>query len=694
MANNCTELKKDLGLVTALSLVVGMVLGAGAFMKPSAVLAVTGDTNTALWAWVIGGLLSMAGGLTLCELGVMFPRTGGIFVYLEEIYNKKTAFLYGWVLTFIYGPATIGALVGYFSSVFCLLFNIPDVFAPMVGAGVLAFVLFVNAVSVKRAGNLQTIATFCKLIPLILIVVGGLGWGNGKIFMQSTGLMSVMGPFSAAVLATLFAYDGWAQVASVAGEIKNPGKILPRAIIGGLCFLIIVYLGINMAMFKVLSAAEIVTLGHDAAAVVSQKLFGLVGGNLVAVGIMVSILGGINGYTMTLSRIVYSMGERKQLPGSKFFGKLDCDSRTPVYGAALLIIISFVYYRLFDADKLSDIAVFAIWIFYALSFVAVIIARKKFAHLPRTYKVPLYPVIPIIAVIGAVYCLYGMVQASLINAIMAIVLTLIGLPVYAYLMRDQSGKSGFPAIKSRTIVACVAVVFLGVLYISTIVSDSRPVLKIATSATTKPYMYEEKDGSRAGFEIELMQKLGDGAGYKIQYNAYDFTTMLAAIAGKKIDAAIGMISITDERSKTFAFSKPYYSGQIILAVHPGEDLTKENYSGRKIGVRGSTTGESYANQLSGANIKVYDSVVDMKNAFIDKELYGIVWDLPMLSAMAAGDDKFAFINAKVFAEEKYGIIFREGTTRELEKINKALDALDKSGELQIMKDKWNLPAIK
>ena len=693
MANNCTELKKDLGLISALSLVVGMVLGAGAFMKPSAVLAVTGDTTTALWAWVVGGLLSMAGGLTLCELGVMFPRTGGIFVFLEEVYNKKTAFLYGWVLTFIYGPATIGALVGYFSSVFCLLFNISDVYSPMVGAGVLAFVLFVNAVSVKRAGNLQTIATFCKLIPLVLIVVFGLWWGNGKIFMQSTGLMSVMGPFSAAVLATLFAYDGWAQVASVAGEIKNPAKILPRAIIGGLCFLIIVYLGINMAMFRVLSAAEIVTLGHDAAAVVSQKLFGLVGGNLVAVGIMVSILGGINGYTMTLSRIVYSMGERKQLPGYKYFGKLDCDSRTPVYGAALLIVISFFYYRLFDADKLSDIAVFAIWIFYALSFIAVIIARKKFAHIPRTYKVPLYPVVPVIAIIGAVYCLYGMVQASIVNAVMAIVLTLIGIPVYAYLMREQSGKPNFWEVKSRTIVACVAILFMGVLYISTIVSDSRPVLNVATTATAKPYMYEETNGARAGFEIELMQKLGDGAGYKINYNAYDFATMLQAVKAQQIDAAIGMISITEERSKDMAFSKPYYSGEIILVVRPGEPLI-DSYAGKDIGVRRGTTGEAFARQLTGARVQVFDSVIDMKNAFIAKDIYGIVWDQPMLSALQATDEQFAFITAKVFAEEKYGIIFNKDAARELEKINKALDAMEKSGELQKLRDKWKLPAIK
>jgi amino acid transporter len=128
------ELRADLGLISALSLVVGMVLGAGAFMKPPTVLAATGDFNFALAAWAIGGLVSISGGLTLCELGVMFPRTGGVFIYLEEIYGPKIAFLYGWMLTVVFGPAGVGALAGYFSSVFCLLFNIPDSYSGVVCA--------------------------------------------------------------------------------------------------------------------------------------------------------------------------------------------------------------------------------------------------------------------------------------------------------------------------------------------------------------------------------------------------------------------------------------------------------------------------------------------------------------------------------------------------------------------------------
>ena len=247
------NLRKDLGLVSALSLVVGMVLGAGAFMKPPAVLEVAGDYNFALLAWIIGGVFSICGGLTLCELGVMFPKTGGMLVYLEKIYGAKVSHLYGWMITVLFAPSLVGALVGYFSSVFCLLFGINDAYRMAVSAGVLGLIACINSIGVKQAGYLQTIATFCKLVPILLLAIFGLWKGNGQValFSASGQGIETYAPFAVAILATLFAYDGWAQVASVAGEIRNPSKVLPKAIILGIIFLVIVYACINIALFKI-----------------------------------------------------------------------------------------------------------------------------------------------------------------------------------------------------------------------------------------------------------------------------------------------------------------------------------------------------------------------------------------------------------------------------------------------------------
>lgn len=170
-------LKKDIGVISALSIVVGVVLGAGAFMKPPAVLAAAGDPTWALFAWVIAALLNVAGGLTICELSVLYPRTGGIYVVLEEIYGPKLAYLYGWMMTIIYGPAVLGTLAGYFGDVFCLIFNISC--HHIVGLAAIAFVVFVNSIGVKQAGYLQVVVTISKLIPVALLVVFGL-WKDRK----------------------------------------------------------------------------------------------------------------------------------------------------------------------------------------------------------------------------------------------------------------------------------------------------------------------------------------------------------------------------------------------------------------------------------------------------------------------------------------------------------------------------------
>ena len=436
------KLRKDLGLVSALSLVVGMVLGAGAFMKPPAVLEVAGDYNYALLAWIIGGVFSICGGLTLCELGVMFPKTGGMLVYLEKIYGAKISHLYGWMITVLFAPSLVGALVGYFSSVFCLLFNIDEAYRMAVSAGVLGFIALINAIGVKEAGYLQTFATICKLIPILLLAIFGLWKGNGQVALLGASGQGIetYAPFAVAILATLFAYDGWAQVASVAGEIRNPSKVLPKAIILGILFLIIVYACINIALFKIFPVQEMVSLKHDASAIASQRMFGEFGGNLVAVGIMVSILGGINGYIMTLSRTIFSMAERGTIIGARFLSTIDEDSRSPVNAIIVLVIFSFLYSILLDADRLSEISMFAIWVFYLLTFIGVIIARKKYADVPRPYKVIGYPIIPIVAISGAAYVIYGMLIYQTVNGIASIFLTLIGLPVYYYYHKKNQNK--------------------------------------------------------------------------------------------------------------------------------------------------------------------------------------------------------------------------------------------------------------
>ena len=680
-------LKPEIGLVSAMSIVVGMVLGAGAFMKPPAVLAATGDSTWALVAWMMGGLFSMAGGLTLCELGVMFPRTGGIYVYLEEIFGEKTAFLYGWMIVTLFAPATAGALAGYFSSVFCVLFDVPSQYTPVVGAGALAFVAVVNSISVRAAGTVQMAATVCKLAPIILLAVFGLWKGNGQVLAMQSVPDGVATSFSIAVLATLFAYDGWAQVAALGGEIKNPSKILPQAIIGGLSFLVIVYATINIALLKLLPADMLVSLGHEASTIAAQKLFGLTGGNIISVGIMIAIIGGLNGYAMTLSRVLYSMGTRGYMPGSSLWGKLDNDSQTPVNAILLLMSSAFVYSILFDADRLSNIASFANWIFYLLTFVAVIIARKTHAHVPRTYKVPLYPVVPLFAIGGACYVFYGMLSTTPQYGLLSIVLTLAGLPVYYYM--KGSRPTFFPQLKTRTVVALCSVLFLLFLTVSIKVLDPRPEITVAVEPASPPFSFIQ-NGDNTGFDIELMNKLADRAGYKVTYRAVSLEHIFEAVNRDQADAAISSLTITADRKSTVNFTEPYItSSGLALLVKSGSPITStDKLSGKQVGVPAASTSEEYARTLAEANVQAFHSTLDMAKAFNHGQLAAIIYDKPLLEHLVKQKVIENGVVIQSIGTEQYGIAVAKKSKELEEKLNKALADMKKSGELDTLYKKW------
>lgn len=686
------ELRADLGLISALSLVVGMVLGAGAFMKPPAVLAAAGDFNLALAAWVIGGLFSISGGLTLCELGVMFPRTGGIFVYLEELYGPKVAFLYGWMTSVIFGPALVGALTGYFSSVFCLLFSIPDAYRGVVGAGALGFIAFINSIGVKEAGYLQTVATFCKLIPIILLAVFGLLKGNGQvaIFGASGSGIETTAPFAVAILATLFAYDGWAQVASVAGEIKNPSRILPRAIIGGISFLIITYISINLALFKMFSVSEMVALGHDASSIAAQRMFGLMGGNLIAVGIMISILGGLNGYVMTISRTIYIMGKRGRIFGASLLSKIDRDSSSPVNAILMLVISSFVYSRLLDADKLSDIAMFSVWLFYLLAFIGVIIARKTHADVPRAYRVPFYPVVPLIAIGGAIYVIYGMLSYQMFNGLISIGLTLAGLPLYYYLNRSDKSTNLFSKMKTKYMVGLGVLLVTGLLAIFVQIIDHREEINVGIVPQFAPFAYQDQTGELTGFDIELINKIAEKADLKVSYRTISLEYIFAAVNHEYVDIAICSLSDTPERQKSVNFTKPYIEkGGLALLTRQGEAIQGvRELNGKTVGVPQGSTGEAYLRNNSNAKIQSFQTNLDMIQAFNQGWIDAVVFDKLILEYFVSQKMVAHPVSMQVIRQEDYAIAFSNKNKAMGEKIDKILTDMKKNGELDALYQKW------
>ncbi|WP_286315671.1 APC family permease [Romboutsia ilealis] len=434
------QLQKNLGAAAALSTVVGMVIGGGVFFKPQAVYTLTGGApGLGMLMWVLAGIITIAAGLTAAEVSAAIPKTGGMMVYIEEIYGKKLGFLTGWMQSVLFFPATIAALAVMFGQQSAGLLGNESLVMPIT-LGIILLISVLNTLGSKTSGLIQTVSTVGKLLPLILIMIFGFikGEGNNAIVqpLVAEGI-SPMGVIGQLLVAILFAYDGWINVGALAGEMKDPGKDLPKAIVGGLSLVMAVYVVINLAYLWVLPADQLAQYSSPASAV-AEQLFGPMGGKFITVGILISVFGALNGYLLTGPRIVYTLGEQKNLPAA--LGKLSKNG-VPTNATFAMAILSCLYALSGQFNLLTDLAVFAVWAFYTLTFIGVIKLRKDQPNLHRPYKVPLYPVVPIIAIAAGVFVVLNQLLLSGTKNTMislgGILITLIGLPVFSYMTKNK-----------------------------------------------------------------------------------------------------------------------------------------------------------------------------------------------------------------------------------------------------------------
>lgn len=436
MDNEQRQLKKNLGISTAMAIVVGSVIGSGVFFKPQAIYTATGGApGLGILAWLITGIVSIAAALTFAEVAVIFPRTGGMVAYMEEIYGPETGFLTGWMQTILFYPAMVAALAVIASQQFSLF--IGEGFTVPVAIAIILIIVVLNNMGSIVGGGVQVVSTVGKLIPLAILMIFGFikGSGNNAVFspMIGEGLNPavVLGQL---MIAILFAFEGWTNVGTIAGEMKNPGKDLPKAIVGGVSIIMVVYLIINIAYLRVLPAHELANLVAPASAV-AIKLFGDVGGKIITVGILVSVFGACNGFVLSGSRVAYSLAKENMLPGSKALAKLN-KARVPSNSILLIGILGSIFAISGQFNLLTDLAVFSCWIFYTLTFVGVMKLRKTHPDIERNYKVPFYPAVPLIAAASGVYVVLNQLLFSGSRATMlsigSIAVTLVGLPIYAY----------------------------------------------------------------------------------------------------------------------------------------------------------------------------------------------------------------------------------------------------------------------
>jgi APA family basic amino acid/polyamine antiporter len=444
------ELRRDLGPWTAAAIVVGTVIGSGIFLVPRTMVRGVGTAPLVALVWVVGGLLSLAGALSYAELAAAIPEAGGEYAYLREAYGPLWGFLYSWTQMWVAKSGSIATLAtgffvylaNFFPPLETVFYTLPLPLGPHGGplelryGQIFAIVLIlllglVNYCGVKAGGNVQVAVTALKLALIGFIVVAGLTYGRpaaAALAGRPATTLTFAG-FVAALVAALWAYDGWNNVSMVSSEIRDPQRNLPRALVWGTAAVIAVYLLANAAYFHVLSAVE-VGGSERVAAEMMRRILGAPGAAAVSVAAMISIFAALNGSILSGARVPYAAAR-----GGYFFaaiGRVHPKFRTP--GVSILALSAWAALLTLSGkyDDLFNLVIFASWILYAMTAAAVLVLRKKRPDLPRPYRTAGYPVVPALFVLAAMVLIVATAVQRPRESVMGIGVIVVGLPFYFY----------------------------------------------------------------------------------------------------------------------------------------------------------------------------------------------------------------------------------------------------------------------
>ena len=439
MEKENNELRRSLGFGSAISIVIGTIIGSGTFFKQASILDSAGSSTMAIAAWIFGGVITLTAGLTIAEIGAQMPYTGGLYVYVENLYGRICGFLAGWMQVIVYGPAIIASVAGFMSIMITNLFGIDAKWRIPVALITIIAIGLMNFLENNVAAAFSVITTIGKMIPIAAIIIFGLFWGHQDALGQTVSEVNrSTGGFGVAVLATLFGYDGWILIANLGGEMKNPQKLLPKAIILGISSVLVIYTLITIGIFRFIPANMIHSLGENTTSYLATKAFGEIGGKLLSIGIIISMMGTLNGKIITFPRIVYAMARRGDLPFSRLLSYVTPKGKSPIIATVFIIILATIMMLFFDPDHLSDLCVFTIYCFYLMTFFGIFILRKK--NNKRPFSTPLYPLVPIVAIAGGLFVLISELFNDPAGVLLFVSIVVIGLPVLYVVKRMDSKR--------------------------------------------------------------------------------------------------------------------------------------------------------------------------------------------------------------------------------------------------------------
>jgi APA family basic amino acid/polyamine antiporter len=471
------SLLRALTLADAVALVVGTVIGTGVFLKSAVMAQQLGSPALVMSAWVAAGLLSLAGALAYSELGAMFPRAGGEYVYLGKAFGDVPAFLYGWMQFAVAGAGGIAGLSIGFAIFLSALVPLGGAwaartfhlfgqevhwqFGPQQVVAVAAVVLLsaVNCLGVALGGRVQALLTGAKLLGIACIVAGvflfspGASWSHLAAAGGATNMGGVQA-FGAAMMGALWAYNGWYVLPICAGEVERPQRNVPRGLVFGMLAVMATYLLANLAYFYALPMAEVLSANSTAhpdalpvAAKAAQTFLGPAGAALISVAFVVSTLGALNGTIMGQARVPFAMARDGLFP--RRVGEVGAKSRAPVraivaqsaWGCVLALSGTF--------DQITTYVIFALWLFFGVTVAAVFVLRRKMPDAERPYKTPGYPLVPALFILAAAWLVINTITTNPVESALGLALIALGLPVYFYFERKRTHAAAVSPAESR-----------------------------------------------------------------------------------------------------------------------------------------------------------------------------------------------------------------------------------------------------
>jgi APA family basic amino acid/polyamine antiporter len=425
------QLLRALGLWETTAIVMGIMIGTAIFIVPAEITRAVGSPRAALAVWAGGGVLSLFGALSFAEMAAMMPQAGGQYVYLREAYGSLVGFLCGWTFFLAAQSGGISVLAVGFAQYLGEFFSLSPWQQKAAAAASILLFTAINYRGVREGGIVQSLLTGLKVGAIVaLIILGYLlvsGPPKGVPALPAPIGGGFIASFGVAMVAALWAYDGWNTCTFAAGEVKRPERNLPLALILGTGGVIVIYLGLNLVYYHVLTLPEIAQ-SPRVAADAAVRIFGRTGSYLVSLVIIISTLGSLNGSILAAPRVYYAMAQDGLF--FRWCAAVHPRYRTPHVALLLQGIWAVLLVAWGTYEQLFTYVIFAAWVFYALTGFAVIILRRKRPDLPRPYRVFAYPLVPILFVLASTWFLVNTLIERPVESGIGSLIVVLGVPVY------------------------------------------------------------------------------------------------------------------------------------------------------------------------------------------------------------------------------------------------------------------------